>query len=36
LNKIFDDVKRILEEEGDEESLKFLPKAVDTVRKNVV
>eukprot|EP01018_Ginkgo_biloba_P018069 Gb_20425 [translate_table: standard] len=36
LNKIADDVKRILEEEGDEESLKVLPKAVDTVRKKVV
>lgn len=36
LNKISDDVKRILEEEGDEESLKVLPKAVDTVRKKAV
>lgn len=36
LNKISDDVKTILEEEGDEESLKVLPKAVDTVRKKAV
>ncbi|KAL5540637.1 hypothetical protein UlMin_043212 [Ulmus minor] len=36
LEKIAQDVKRVFEEEGDEESLKFLPKAVDTVRKKVV
>ncbi|KAF5479635.1 hypothetical protein F2P56_000442 [Juglans regia] len=36
LEKITQDVKRALEEEFDEESLKVLPKAVDTVRKKVV
>ncbi|KAJ7970811.1 Polyribonucleotide nucleotidyltransferase [Quillaja saponaria] len=36
LDKITQDVKSALEEEGDEESLKVLPKAVDTVRKEVV
>ncbi|KAK7266061.1 hypothetical protein RIF29_18701 [Crotalaria pallida] len=36
LENITQDVKRVLEEEGDEESLKVLPKAVDTVRKKVV
>ncbi|KAH9328275.1 hypothetical protein KI387_000383, partial [Taxus chinensis] len=36
LSKITDDVKKILEEEEDEESLNVLPKAVDTVRKKVV
>lgn len=35
MDKIAQDAKLILEEEGDEESLKFLPKAVDTVRKKV-
>ncbi|KAF3788328.1 Polyribonucleotide nucleotidyltransferase 2 [Nymphaea thermarum] len=35
LNKITDDVKKILEEEADEESLKVLPRAIDTVRKMV-
>ncbi|XP_041003845.1 polyribonucleotide nucleotidyltransferase 2, mitochondrial [Juglans microcarpa x Juglans regia] len=36
LDKITQDVRRALEEEFDEESLKVLPKAVDTVRKKVV
>ncbi|KAF8399732.1 hypothetical protein HHK36_015603 [Tetracentron sinense] len=36
LDKITQDVKRVLEEECDEESLKVLPKAVDTVRKKIV
>ncbi|KAK1438824.1 hypothetical protein QVD17_04635 [Tagetes erecta] len=36
LDKIGQDVKGILEEEGDEESLKVLSKTVDTVRKQVV
>ncbi|MFS8032148.1 putative polyribonucleotide nucleotidyltransferase [Helianthus anomalus] len=36
LDKIGQDVKGILEEEGDEESLKGLSKTVDTVRKQVV
>ncbi|XP_061359613.1 polyribonucleotide nucleotidyltransferase 2, mitochondrial [Gastrolobium bilobum] len=36
LDNITHDVKRVLEEEGDEESLKVLPKAVDTVRKKIV
>ncbi|GAB4849227.1 Polyribonucleotide nucleotidyltransferase 2, mitochondrial [Ancistrocladus abbreviatus] len=36
LDKITQDVKKVLEDECDEESLKVLPKAVDTVRKNVV
>lgn len=35
LDNITQDVKRVLEEEGDEESLNFLPKVVDTVRKKV-
>lgn len=35
LDNITQDVKRVLEEEGDEESLKVLSKAVDTVRKKV-
>ncbi|KAK9064755.1 hypothetical protein SSX86_016137 [Deinandra increscens subsp. villosa] len=36
LDKIGQDVKGILEEEGDQESLKVLSKTVDTVRKQVV
>ncbi|CAK9154623.1 unnamed protein product, partial [Ilex paraguariensis] len=36
LDKITQDVKRALEEECDEESLKVLSKTVDTVRKEVV
>ncbi|KAF7079474.1 hypothetical protein CFC21_083701 [Triticum aestivum] len=36
LQKITESVKEKLEEECDEESLKFLPKAVDTVRKQVI
>ncbi|XP_060192274.1 polyribonucleotide nucleotidyltransferase 2, mitochondrial [Lycium barbarum] len=36
LEKITQDVKRVLEEEGDDEGLKILPKTVDTVRKQVV
>ncbi|OWM70645.1 hypothetical protein CDL15_Pgr014318 [Punica granatum] len=36
LENIAQDVKRALEEEGDDESLKVLPKAVDTVRKQIV
>ncbi|KAK9052405.1 hypothetical protein SSX86_029034 [Deinandra increscens subsp. villosa] len=36
LDKIGQDVKGLLEEEGDEESLKGLSKTVDTVRKQVV
>lgn len=36
LDLITQDVKRALEEECDEESLKVLPKVVDTVRKEVV
>ncbi|KAK9119758.1 hypothetical protein Scep_017851 [Stephania cephalantha] len=36
LDKITQDVKKVLAEECDEESLKVLPKAVDTVRKGVV
>ncbi|KAF3444628.1 hypothetical protein FNV43_RR14321 [Rhamnella rubrinervis] len=36
LEKIAQDVKRELEEESDEESLRVLSKAVDTVRKEVV
>ncbi|KAI4350665.1 hypothetical protein L6164_005098 [Bauhinia variegata] len=36
LDNISQDVKKALEEECDEESLKVLSKAVDTVRKNVV
>lgn len=35
LENIAQDVKKALEEEEDEESLKVLPKAVDTVRKQV-
>ncbi|CAN0904237.1 Polyribonucleotide nucleotidyltransferase 2, mitochondrial [Linum grandiflorum] len=35
LEKIMQDVKQKLEEEGDGESLKVLPKAIDTVRKQV-
>uniref|UniRef100_A0A2P2KZ82 polyribonucleotide nucleotidyltransferase n=1 Tax=Rhizophora mucronata TaxID=61149 RepID=A0A2P2KZ82_RHIMU len=36
LDNITHEVKRTLEEEGDEESLKVLPKAIDTVRKQVI
>ncbi|BAU00983.1 hypothetical protein VIGAN_11013000 [Vigna angularis var. angularis] len=36
LDNITQDVKRVLVEEGDEESLKVLSKAVDTARKKVV
>ncbi|KAF3672924.1 Polyribonucleotide nucleotidyltransferase 2, mitochondrial [Capsicum annuum] len=36
LENITQDVKRVLEEEGDDEGLKILPKTVDTVRKQVV
>ncbi|KAL6520229.1 Polyribonucleotide nucleotidyltransferase 2, mitochondrial [Orobanche minor] len=36
LDNITKDVKKSLEEEGDEEGLKFLSKTVDTVRKKVV
>ncbi|PON52470.1 Polyribonucleotide nucleotidyltransferase [Parasponia andersonii] len=36
LDNITQDVKRVFEEECDEESLKVLSKAVDTVRKKVV
>ncbi|KAK3410210.1 hypothetical protein EUGRSUZ_J02224 [Eucalyptus grandis] len=36
LDNITQDVKKALEEEGDEESLLVLPRAVDTVRKKVV
>lgn len=36
LDKITQDVKKVLEEECDEESLKVLPKTVDSVRKKVV
>ncbi|KAH7851694.1 hypothetical protein Vadar_015417 [Vaccinium darrowii] len=36
LDRITQDVRRELEEEGDEESLKVLSKTVDTVRKGVV
>ncbi|XP_047081950.1 polyribonucleotide nucleotidyltransferase 2, mitochondrial-like [Lolium rigidum] len=36
LQNITESVKAKLEEECDEESLKFLPKAVDTVRKQVI
>ena len=35
LEKIGQEVKVVLEEEGDEESLKVLSKTVDTVRKQV-
>ncbi|CAI0430355.1 unnamed protein product [Linum tenue] len=36
LENIMQDVKQQLEEEGDEESIKILPKAIDTVRKQVL
>ncbi|XP_031286593.1 polyribonucleotide nucleotidyltransferase 2, mitochondrial isoform X1 [Pistacia vera] len=36
LEKIAQEVRKVLEEECDEESLSVLPKAVDTVRKKVV
>ncbi|KAI4348184.1 hypothetical protein L6164_008938 [Bauhinia variegata] len=36
LDNISKDVKKVLEEECDEESLNVLSKAVDTVRKNVI
>ncbi|KAL0554851.1 hypothetical protein IC582_008779 [Cucumis melo] len=36
LEKITEDVKKVFEEECDEEGLKVLPKAVDYVRKKVV
>ncbi|KAL4568351.1 hypothetical protein LXL04_023961 [Taraxacum kok-saghyz] len=36
LDKIAQNVKGILEEEGDEESLKVLSKTVDTVRKQII
>ncbi|ESQ41423.1 hypothetical protein EUTSA_v10012572mg [Eutrema salsugineum] len=36
LDNIGKDVKKVFEEEGDQESLSILPKAVDTVRKKVV
>ncbi|OAY79355.1 Polyribonucleotide nucleotidyltransferase 2, mitochondrial [Ananas comosus] len=36
LDKITQTVKSNLEEECDEESLKFLPKAIDTVRKQII
>ncbi|CAI0406268.1 unnamed protein product [Linum tenue] len=36
LENIMQDVKQQLELEGDEESIKILPKAIDTVRKQVV
>ncbi|KAL5097031.1 hypothetical protein RYX36_001358 [Vicia faba] len=36
LENITQDVKKVLEEEDDEESIKVLPKTVDTVRKKVV
>uniref|UniRef100_A0A1J3K2S6 Polyribonucleotide nucleotidyltransferase 2, mitochondrial n=1 Tax=Noccaea caerulescens TaxID=107243 RepID=A0A1J3K2S6_NOCCA len=36
LDDIGKDVKKVFEEEGDQESLSILPKAVDTVRKKVV
>lgn len=35
LDKIGQDVKGVLEAEGDEESLKVVSKTVDTVRKQV-
>lgn len=35
LENITQDVRKALEEECDEESLRLLPKAVDTVRKKV-
>ncbi|XP_078429186.1 polyribonucleotide nucleotidyltransferase isoform X2 [Wolffia australiana] len=36
LDIITQDAKLVLEEQGDEDSLRFLPKAVDTVRKKIV
>lgn len=36
LDNITQDVKKVLEEEGDEESIKVLSKTIDTVRKKVV
>ncbi|KAL9678238.1 hypothetical protein QQ045_016080 [Rhodiola kirilowii] len=36
LENITQEVKKTLEEEGDEESIQVLPKAVDTVRKQIV
>ncbi|EOA22483.1 hypothetical protein CARUB_v10003135mg [Capsella rubella] len=36
LDNIGKDVRKVFEEEGDQESLSILPKAVDTVRKKVV
>ncbi|WJX65275.1 Polyribonucleotide nucleotidyltransferase 2, mitochondrial [Trifolium repens] len=36
LDNIAKDVKKVLEEEGDEESIKVLSKTIDTVRKKVV
>ncbi|KAK2365540.1 Polyribonucleotide nucleotidyltransferase 2, mitochondrial [Trifolium repens] len=36
LDNIAKDVKKVLEEEGDEESINFLSKTIDTVRKKVV
>lgn len=35
LDNIGKDVRKVFEEEGDQESLSILPKAVDTVRKKV-
>lgn len=35
LENITQDVRKALEEECDDESLRLLPKAVDTVRKKV-
>ncbi|KAJ3692530.1 hypothetical protein LUZ60_012880 [Juncus effusus] len=36
LEKVSQDVKAKLEEEGDEDSLKFVSKAVDSIRKHVI
>ncbi|KAJ0243511.1 Polyribonucleotide nucleotidyltransferase 2 [Hirschfeldia incana] len=36
LENIGEDVQKVFEEEGDQESLSILPKAVDTVRKRIV
>lgn len=36
LDDIGKDVQKVFEEEGDQESLSILPKAVDTVRKKVI
>lgn len=36
LENIGKDVEKVFEEEGDQESLSILPKAVDTVRKKVI